>query len=189
MAAPSASDIRTWSKVDFDSLDFGDDPSLQRLVDQAVALVTRWTGQSWSTGGIYSGLSPAEGSEPMASGAVRVLTEWLAFRAQEDVAETLSDFDLISSFSAGGYSESRRGGKDAADANRAMLGNLLWPLMTFDKQDEWLQITAGINAPAFGVTEVDWSGQGLLDSRQTGLLRGGLPDDPYPAPTDYGPWE
>ena len=189
MAVPTAADIRDWSKVDFDSLGFEDDPALQRLIDRALGLFTRWTGQSWSTGGVYSNLAPAQGTEALAAGVLQTLTEFLAFRSQEDIAETLSDFDLISSFSAGSYSETRRGGKDAADASRALLGNLLWPLMTDDKQDEWLALTQGVNAPAFGVTEVDWSGQGLLDPRQAGLLRGGLPDDPYPPITDFGPWE
>ena len=183
MAAPTAEEIAERSKVDFDTLGFGDEDDLQRLVDLAVSMVGRWTGQTWTDTGVYSDWPPGAGTEPMAQHIVMQLVEYLAYRSQEDVVETLADFDLISSFTAGSYSETRRGGKDAQEASRAILGNLLWPLMSYDKQDEWTQMIGGINAPAFAVTEVDWSGMGEMGSLGY-FARDPLPDDPYPPIVD-----
>lgn len=178
MALPTAATIRARSKIDFAGLGFVTDEELQPLVDAAIGLVTRFTGQAWDLGGVYSNYPPAAGTEPLAMLAVIRLTEMSAYRAQEDIAETLADFDLISSFSAGSYSETRRGGKDSMEANLATWRTIFWPLMTYDAQDEWLQMTTGVNAPAFGVTEVDW-GASFGDVRL-----GGLPDDPYPLISD-----
>jgi hypothetical protein len=180
MAYPTAAIVRSKSKVDFDALGFGTDPELQDLVDAAMGLLGRFTGQSWDPiGGGYSGLPPAVGTEGLALQALIRLTEVSAYRAQEDVVETMGDFDLISSFSAGSYSETRRGGKDAQDANIAMWRALFWPLMTYDAMDDWESMTTGVNAPAFGVTEVDWQ-----SSYGASVWLGGTPDDPYPFTTD-----
>lgn len=155
MAAPTAEEIREWSQVDFDSLGYGEDPALQRLVNVALAVFTRWTGQSWS-GDTYSDIAPATGTEALAVDAIQTLTEIAAYRKQADRAETFGDFDLLSSFSAGGYSESRRSGKDLREVSLSQMEAMLWPLMTAAKQEEWKEMISGINAPAFEVTSEDF---------------------------------
>lgn len=154
MAAPTATEIREYSNVDFDTLGFSEDSALQRLVDVALATVDRWTGQSW-TGGTYSGLPPAAGSEALARDAVQNIVEVLAYRKQADRAETLGDFDLLSGFSASGYSETRRSGKDAREASLATLEAMFWPLMSYAKQDEWREMM-GVITPDFEITSTDW---------------------------------
>jgi hypothetical protein len=176
MPTPTAATVRARSKVDLDLLGYADDDELQILVDEAIALVQRWTGQRWGDDGTYSNRAPASGTEPLAAKAVLRLVEFEAYRSSEDVQETLSDFDLISSFSAGDYSETRRSGKDAQEARMAVLKGLLWPLMDYDHQDDWVQLEGGPNAPAFGVTEVDW-GARTWDT----FGYGGTPEgDPWP---------
>lgn len=163
MAAPSVSDIRSWSKVDWAPLGYAqDDPDpLERLLAVALSTLTRYTGQSWD-GDTYSDLAPAKGTEAMAQDAVQVLVEMAAFKKQGDRLETFQDFDLLNNFSAGGYSESRRNGKDMQDATYGMLKSILWPLMSYDAQDEWIQMTTGVVAPAFTTTEVAWDRAGAL---------------------------
>jgi hypothetical protein len=153
MPVPTAAQIREWSKVDFDALGFDTDEALARLVRLAVAQVTRWTGQFWNVEtGVYSDLAPALGSEPLAEDLVQKFVEWEAFRKQEDRAETMADFDLLSSFSAGGYSETRRSGKDAMEAQVATLKALLWPVMSYEAQEAWIEMIGGPPAPALEIT-------------------------------------
>lgn len=181
MALPTPEDLTEASLVDFDALGFDSEPKLQRLLNVGLSLVKRYTDQTWAEGGVFAPVAPlGEGDEPLVMEAVLSLVEWLAFRKQEDVIETLGDFDLISSFSAGSYSESRRSGKDSQEANRAMLRGLLWPIMSPDKQDEWIQLETGVNAPSFEVTEVDWSGGSSMSSYDSDAA------EPYPS---FERWE
>src|SRR3954453_3303098 len=99
--------IHDWSKVDFDVLDFTD-VQLQVLIDRAAAGVLGITGRTLAT-------MPAE-LEPLAQEAIQLQTETLAYQAQPDYVETLADFDLISSFTAGPYSEQRRSVAEAIEA-------------------------------------------------------------------------
>jgi hypothetical protein len=159
MAIPDAAYVRAVSNVDFGALNYSDNLKLERLVRIAAAQVGRYTGQRW-VNGLFAPHAPlSTDDEVLVEDAIVQLTEWLAMRKQSDVIETMADFDLISSFSAGSYSETRRGGKDSVDAQRAFLRGLFWPLMDDDARDEWIAVETGVNPPAFAVTEVDWSGR------------------------------
>lgn len=150
--------VRTWSKVDFAGLDYaepdsGPDP-LQVLVDRAIEYVLRVTGQTLD--------SIPEALTNTWQEAVQRRTEQLAFKAQEDEAETAGDFELINNFSAGSYSETRRGMGETEKAKQInpwpLLHELLWGLATDDARDAWLEYwEGGTMAPAFDVTEVDWN--------------------------------
>lgn len=179
--APLAAVLRDQSKVDFDALGFETDEQLQTLIDQAVSLVYRYTGARWSDLDVFSGGpegTDADMIEPLARLAVTTITEFLAYRLQSDIPETMADFDLISSFSAGSYSETRRDpGKGTNQL--ALLNSLLWPLMDLVHQEEWTTIMGGPNAPAFAVTEVDWSANSSYFGTDPYYL-GGLPNDPWP---------
>lgn len=152
MIPPTAAEVREWSKLDFGTLDYGDDASLGVLVAQATAALILITGQNLAS------LDPA--LEPLAQQAIRGLTEQLAYQAQPDMIETLSDFDLIQSFNAGPYSETRRSAEDAIKARLLnawpWLNALLWGLLTPDKYDYWTNFFGGTHAPAFAVSEMDW---------------------------------
>jgi hypothetical protein len=94
------------------------------------------------------------------------MSQQLAMQATPEYLETLSDFDHIQSFSAGPYSETRRSPGDAMKARMLnawpWLSDLLWRMLTPDQYDYWISFFSGDNAPAFAVTEVDWSDTGLL---------------------------
>ena len=152
MVAPTAADVRGWTKLDLDELGYGDDSSLQVLVDRSVSNFTNITGQ------VLSALP--DSLVPSAQEAIQGLVEQTVFRAQEDNLETLSDFDLISSFSAGGYSETRRSPDEMMKAKMInawpWLNELLWQLLTPDKYDYWMAYFSGSFGPSFEVTPVNW---------------------------------
>lgn len=134
MDAPTAADIRVWSKVDFDDLEFeapvdpdgaGPEPtpadSLERIVKRAEAWLQYVVGRSFA-----SVVEPTQGAEETdeefaerviewpwletsMEQATQMLVEYAVFEAQPDHAETAADFNEIASFTAGSYSEVRRG--------------------------------------------------------------------------------
>lgn len=163
METPDATQIRAWSKIDFEGLGFGEDADLQVLVDRAAAQITTITGREWDS-------MPSE-FEVTAAQVLQGITEQAAYQAQEDIAETSADFALINNFSAGSYSESRRSLTELAKSGllnpNPMLHGLLYGMLTDDKKDDWIALTTGVNAPAFETTEVDWN------------FYGGRYEDPY----------
>lgn len=156
MDAVTVEQITTWSKLDFDGLGYDDPDALQTLVDRATGDVMRWTGRTLAD-------MPSE-LETAAQEAIQRATEYKAMREQEEVLETVADFDLIQNFSVTGYSETRRSADDAKKAQMIvawpLLNDLLWGLATDDQKDEWYA-TWGVTVPAFEVTEVDWSNSAL----------------------------
>jgi hypothetical protein len=177
---PTAADIREWSKVDFDSLTYSDDADLQLVIDRATDYIT------WMCGRPCDDTLPTQ-YERVYAQAVQYKTEDMAFIDQPENVETIGDFMLISSFSAGSYSETRRGLEELAKAKLIdadpRLSSLLWGLMTDDKRDFWEDWLASVNAPAFEVTEVDWSLTHL------GSYGPGMASDAAYTPVDaYGIW-
>jgi hypothetical protein len=158
MVTPTASDVRLWSRVDFTDLGYppADPDPLQVMVDRAVAYCQSVTGVMFD-----ASFPDSTTNTPNAQAAVQYATEMLVYEAQEDYLETAAD-DVVMSFSAGNYSETRvdpekRAKMRMMNANPA-LNRALWGLMTPDKQDEWLAAMTGKNAPAMATTEVDWGG-------------------------------
>lgn len=151
--APTADDIRQWSIVDFGSLGFADDALLGRLIERVTEAVELTTGRP------LAGL-PGEFDKQMEQ-VLQMLVEQGAYQAQPDQIETASEFFLISSFTAGSYSETRRGLEEIRKSGllnpNPTIHFLLWALMTAAKRDEWLGWITGVNAPAFETTEVNWS--------------------------------
>jgi hypothetical protein len=151
---PTAEEIRQWSKVDFDSLTYSDDADLQLVIERACDYM------EWMTGRAIDDTLPTQYDRVMAQ-AVQYKTEDMAHIDQPENVETIGDFMLISSFSAGSYSETRRSLDELAKAKLVdadpRLSSLLWGLMTDDKRDFWTDWINTVNSPAFEVTEVDWS--------------------------------
>jgi hypothetical protein len=137
----------------------GDDP-LEPLVDAAVEYVELVTGNEPIE------TVPAD-RERTALRAVALRTLQEAYQDDPEYVETVND-DLIQSFSAGSYSETRheqaRGsryqsqGQVWASLNPwPALAMLLWLLMTEDAKERWREDSAGQVTPAFAVTETDWA--------------------------------
>src|SRR4051812_42789835 len=110
------------------------------------------TGWTWET------LPP--GKEPLAEMSVRGLAEQVAIQTSPEIIETLADWDLIASFSAGQYSETRRSAEDAFKARELnpwpWLNQLLWGLLEPNKFDWWRTFFSGENPPAWGIQSVTW---------------------------------
>jgi|SRR3954452_3522655 hypothetical protein len=157
----TASRIRTISQAAFAEQGYPvatPDPLDRLVIPAANALVIHLTG--WET---FNAV-PAD-KEPLVELAVRLAVEMQAAQSTPDYLETLADFDLISSFSAGSYSETRRSAEDAIKAKALTawpaLDHALVAAMTDDKHDDYLAWLEDQVAPGFAVTEMDWSGRGL----------------------------
>lgn len=153
MAVPTADEVIARSLVEFDDLGF-DEAGVQVLINEQVSYLHWITGQSWDPATITPEI------EPMARLALVKMVEQEAYQSQPDYVETAAD-DVVASFSAGDYSETRvdplkRAAAKLLTANPA-LAKLLWGLMTPDKNDYWIDFLAATNAPASEVTEIDWS--------------------------------
>ena len=164
MPTTTSVEIRTWSKVDFVALGYPivvdpDPDTLQVLVDRAVEYVDEVTGRTEATVPSNFTLTYQE--------AIQRRTEQLAYKAQEDEAETAADFETISSVGAGSYNESRRSMEETRKAGMINpwphLNDLLWRMATEDRRDEWEDYWAGLNGnrPAFEVSEMDWYNSGI----------------------------
>lgn len=118
------------------------------------------------TGLLYDLVEPVY--EPLVFEAVRGLAELSALDQSQDRQETLADFDLLKSFGAGSYNETRRDPEEARKAKMLVawpwLNQILWDFMTEDRRAYWIEFLMDPRAiPATSVTEVDWS-RGLAGS-------------------------
>lgn len=153
MDAPTAKEIREWSRVDFDDLDFpepeDEDPDpLNRLVNRGNLWLQRTTGRIFSSLKVPEAAEEGESEEEFAERKVeaewlissmqlasQMLTEYMAFLAQPEHAETASDFNQIQSFSAASYSETRRSPNARSRSIHPWsdLADLLYDLLTDEK--------------------------------------------------------
>jgi hypothetical protein len=178
MAVVTAADVRRrTASVEWDELGYPEpDPEVQppapdpldEVVLDATAYVATVTGRYWDGTPIptlASGAFPVlltAGEEHLYAQAVRMRTVQVAYQEQGDYGESASD-DVVTSFSAGSYSETRESkrGESKALNTWPALNSLLWLLMTTDQYDYWMGLVTGVAAPATLVTETDWSGRNV----------------------------
>lgn len=103
----TAAQIRTWSKVDFDDLGYdaptGDDE------DPLDVLIRRSEADLRATCDLnLADLTGDDWRVPFVEEVLQALVEYRVGAYQGDVAETGADYDMIQSFGAGGYNETRR---------------------------------------------------------------------------------
>jgi hypothetical protein len=170
---PTVAEIRERSRLDWDADGYGEDAALQTIVDQAV----NWL--AYMTARRYPDAQTDAYPEVKSTMDVVVMmrAEQMALMLRADQLETVADFDLIGSFSAGLYSETRRNLDMAKGTARPLnpwpaLNDLLWLLLGLfpgevndavsDRYDYWFGILTGQNPPAWAAIEVDWGrGMGL----------------------------
>ena len=148
------------TKVNFPALGYPDETDIQPLIDRAWAWLGYMTGHSQQWGTSMAGWSDPD-MEPLVDMVTRAKTENLAYQNQPDIIETAADFMLISSFSAGSYSETRRDIKDLKEARLLdadpRINGVLWALMTPEMRDTWEEwLNPDQVVPAFEVTEMLW---------------------------------
>jgi hypothetical protein len=138
--APTASEIRSWSRVDFDDLDF-EEPGRDEVdpLEKPVRRANLWL--QHTTGQIYEDLDERATDietqwiiESMHLASM-MLVEHAAFVAQPEIAATSADFNMVQSFSAGSYSETRRSPNSRSRGLHPWtdLADLLYDLMTDEK--------------------------------------------------------
>lgn len=107
MSAPSAQEIRAWSKVEFGELGYpdpeGGDDTLDIQIERSVAEFQKDTGMK------LANIELGSDDAILAGEAIQMYTEWRVGSSQPEILESAYDFDMIQSFSAGSYSETRRG--------------------------------------------------------------------------------
>lgn len=178
--APTAEDIREWSKVDFDELEFeqpegGADP-LRRVVRKAMLWLQHTTGRLFTE--FENETTEEEYLLESMRQAVLMLVEHAVYVAQPEHAETSADFNQIRSFSAGSYSETRRGTNERSHGLHpwADLADLIWDLMTEEKR------TALVGGPAIKTdSEPQWNVGADIMGPGDKLL---TPFGPFVAPWD-----
>jgi hypothetical protein len=176
MQTPDAAAVRAaLPKFDWDGrvgpLDTVPNPDVdpvQPFVDEAVAYVQTVT---WRT---LDATMPS-GLAAIALRAVALRAAQTSVQDDDDYVGTVND-DSIASFSIGPYSETRRdsstlrGGRSPAQERLnawPALEQALWLLLSLqpgetnalvdERRDYWRSMISGINAPAFSLTEVDWT--------------------------------
>lgn len=168
---PAAADVRAASKLDFCELGYGVDAGpggLQEIVDQAESLFWRITGQN------IDSIKPKDA--PIVRRVITGIAEQMAQQSSADYLDTASDWDLIQSFSAGPYSETRRSAADMLQARMLFpvpwINQALWGLLSEERYGYWMAFFTGYNMPAYETSDVFW---------QEGLEFGGLwrPDSPW----------
>ena len=164
---PTVQDIKAWSRLDFAELDEPfSDADLRIRLDRAVAYLEAMTGRT------FDATMPPY-LVPIAQEAVQLRVEQMAWQEQPDYQETAND-DQIQSFSAGGYSETRRVIRTYAGAEHglpemnpnAWLNRDIWLLCTEAMRTYWVETLMGAamaaQIPSFAVTEADWGNYGGL---------------------------
>lgn len=162
MDQPTGSDIRAWAppQLDWTKYGFADasgsDPDPLDVRAQ------------WAVGQLYADtgrtLASITGPEETVI-AQQVLVAFAVMGAMGGSAAALrvAEAPWLKSFSAGSYSETRFSPSELAGGRGTMpypieLWNLLWALMTPEKQDDWrLRLGMG-NAPAGSFVQPDWGG-------------------------------
>lgn len=147
--------------ADFDALGYpeGDPDPLQARVDESVAMLRRFTG--WALADVVVE------DEPLFKRAITLLTYLSAAETTVDRLDTLADFDLLKSFGAGSYNETRRDPDEMFKARMlvpwAALNTLLWDLMTDDARAKWDEFFAGGMVPSFAIGNEAWLMTGDID--------------------------
>lgn len=133
---------------------------LQEVVDRAESAFWNITGQTLDQ------IDPK--FAPQVRRVIQGMTEQIAMQESSDVLDTLSDWDLISSFSAGPYSEQHRSPAEMFQARMLWpvpwISQALWGLLTPERYGFWLSFFTGVNQPAWETSDVFWEEGQIIGS-------------------------
>lgn len=180
---PAVADLKGWSRIDFSSLDAPfTDTDLQVQIVRATAYLMAVTGRAMDD------TMPPQ-LVPIAQDAYQLQVEQEVFKSQPDYVETSAD-DLIQSFSAGNYSETRHEAGGGTRRNIMPIGlpiinpdprlnTDIWLLCTPDMQQYWRYVLQNASVPSFEVTEADWGNYDGLYPYSYGVGMRSLLVDPF----------
>jgi hypothetical protein len=162
MEPVTATQVRAWSQVRFERFGLVEDTDLQEFVNRATGYVFIVTGQTYEsmTDDVFGMLVQSQLRQ-----AIQMRTEQVVLQGKRGYVGSAAEKDVIQSFSAGGYSETRTTGgfSRAGAAEKSInswpaLSELLWLLMTDERFAWWVAFTSGQSAPDFTIEEYDWRG-------------------------------
>jgi hypothetical protein len=168
MNPPTAIDIRNWTQLNLARYGYADDAKLQPVVDRAIGYILVMTGQTLPD--LDPSASPTASAahlEPLMQQAIQMRVEQVLLQGRPGHVNSAADNEVVQSFSAGSYSESRRAGQGFSSRTGAAergintwpaLEELLWMLMTPERFAYWWAFTSGQPMPDFTVEEVNWRG-------------------------------
>lgn len=189
--APSTSDIRSWSSLDFPRYGYpatsAGDTKLEVQLARAESYIAYLTSRTYA--------QPQTDQFAMVKTvmdqAVQMRTEQVVMALASDQLETAADFDMIASFGAGSYNETRRSDVKSTGQNKPLnpwpaLNDILWMLLglfpgetndgVLDQYDYWRYQLTGVTPPSWQTVEVDWGrGEGLNAGWWGTHLNAGLP--------------
>lgn len=180
---PTAADVRAASKLDFCEYGYGSDTGpggLQEIVDQAESMFWRITGQTLdeiAQHAPHSTTSP--GAAPLVRRVITGMASHMCMQGASEQLDTQSDWELITNFSAGPYSETRRSPQDMFTGRMLFpvpwISLALWSLCTMERYGFWISFFTGVQLPAYQTQDVFW---------EAGLNLGNM----YPASGPAGWW-
>lgn len=162
-AVPDAAYVVSASKLDFAEYGYtsNDGPGgIQELVDRAESSFWRITGQT---------IDEIDAKDaPLVRRVIQGMTEQIAMSSSADTLDTMADWDLIQSFSAGPYSETRRSPEDMLKAKMLnpvpWISDALWSMLTPAQYEHYWMFFSGANIPAWQATDTYWQdGQIMAD--------------------------
>lgn len=175
--APTTDDVRAWSDLDFARFGYGTDARgetrLALQLARAEAYLTYITSRTYA----QAQTDQFALAKLTMDQVVQMRTEQLIMVMAADQIETAGDIDLIASFGAGAYNETRRDTTTRPASGKNLnpwpaLDSLLWMLLglfpgednegVLNQFDYWRFLLTGQTAPAWQAVEVDWGrGMGL----------------------------
>lgn len=157
MTTPTADQLRAMSNLNYDRLGYSDNAKLQKQLDRAAAYVVNVTGQTLEAPVPVAPLSVA-GLELLIEQCIQLRTEQIVLQSQADHAESAAQNEVVQSFSAGLYSESRRdpNAKRVRLNTWPQLDELLTQSMTPDRLVAWTALVTGEVVPYWDVVEMQW---------------------------------
>lgn len=186
MDAPTSTEIRSWSQVDFDDRGFpepeGQDPDpLTRLIELQTFWLEDKTGQNLPDIDLSEDPLPRATARLSAkiAQAILMLVEHATAVASPDLSETSADINMIQSFGAGSYNENRRQARMQYTFHPwRELDDLLIDILTDEKR-----LAMAGEVPVVGVVAPNWDvGREIIDARRKVAGPFGPLYDPYSIP-------
>lgn len=183
VAIPTVDEIRAESNVEWAEygypLPVGADPDrLDTVLSEATIEFQAMTGIDPADEPVMA----ADVRAPLIRKAIRMLVEFNAGASQMEVLESVTDFDIISSFGAAGYNETRRN----VSANTQVvhpwpaLNRLLKFIVYFDSAGQRAMDVPGVEVPGLTPNPYEW----VIDP----YGRYGMFDPPTVPLGYFGPW-
>lgn len=157
METIAAADVRGWSQLNFARYGLADDDKLQVFVDRAAGYVFVITGQTYA--------SITDGNlTTIAQQAIQMRTEQAVLQGTRGHLISAADSSVVSSFTAGSYSEQRRDpsrrGEERSINLWPALEDQLWLLMTPERWEWWWGFVNNTSIPAFTMEHHSWRSLG-----------------------------